>query len=93
MIADIYDSNAYNGAGCLGLHYESRHLHYSLNPARPIQMNENSSRPTFLSIYLHFYLSIYIFSALNPSPRPELCRPTRALVGKRGGRRVGALKK
>jgi hypothetical protein len=29
-------------------------------------MNENSSRPTFLSIFIYFYLFIYIFKRTQP---------------------------
>jgi hypothetical protein len=78
----IYDSYVYDGAGYVGLHYESGHLHCSLNPARPIRMSE-------IPLDLHFYLSIYTFIYLftflarsAPSPRPELYHTARPLVGK-----------
>jgi hypothetical protein len=50
-------------------------------------MYENSSRHTFLSIYLNFYLPIYIFSALSRLSLPELCRLTRPHGGKAAKRR------
>ena len=36
------------------LYYESRSLQCSVNPARSVRMNENSSRPIFEYIFIYF---------------------------------------